>query len=82
MLSNFYYQVTCYYNLFGLQVRLLVDDSTVSVDAMMIESQANEPLCKVCRPMRYVVERTPPFKLEDGTMVSQRTVSDRWITDK
>lgn len=64
-----------------VQVRVIVDDPVVGVDAVLVESQANEQLCKPCKAVRYVVERQPPFPQPDGTMTSQRTTSENWLTD-
>ena len=45
-------------------VRIYVSDMSVCIDAVKLTSGIGHPNCSKCLPLRYVVERNPPFDSE------------------
>ncbi|KAM8934565.1 pappalysin-1 [Pelodytes ibericus] len=53
---------------FGIQI--YTKDNQMEIDAAMISSVPNSPLCAECNPINYKVLRDPPFQVDYSSLVS------------
>lgn len=59
-------------------IKISTFDKKLEVDAVLLTSQPQNPLCSVCRPLIYHVLRDPPIQEGRGSVtLKQSTFTDR-----
>nr|XP_006817135.1 PREDICTED: pappalysin-1-like [Saccoglossus kowalevskii] len=53
------------------KVRIHVTNQYVSIDAVQLTSEKDHPVCKECKPLRYIIHRTPAFTLGEHRVTVQ-----------
>ncbi|XP_068095730.1 pappalysin-2 [Hyperolius riggenbachi] len=59
-------------------VRIYTFDARMEIDAVLLVSVPLNPMCSSCRPVKYRINRNPPF-LRDFHLPRMQT--ERWFTD-
>uniref|UniRef100_A0A3B3ZES9 Sushi domain-containing protein n=1 Tax=Periophthalmus magnuspinnatus TaxID=409849 RepID=A0A3B3ZES9_9GOBI len=60
-------------------IRLSTFDEKLEIDAVMLSSGPDSPLCSGCKPLLYKVYRKPPFTREPPAQ-RQQTFTDRFVS--
>ncbi|XP_039591587.1 pappalysin-2 isoform X2 [Polypterus senegalus] len=60
-------------------VKIFTFDEKMEIDAALLTSRENDPMCSGCRPLQYRVLRDPPF-LKGPVVQQERKFTDKEVT--
>ncbi|XP_069565911.1 pappalysin-2 [Brachyistius frenatus] len=61
-------------------IKLCTFDEKMEIDAAMLSSGPGSPLCSVCRPLLYRIQRQPPFSSKSPSPQTQQTFIDSSVS--